>query len=246
MVSRQQQLLVPTKGGAFTYADKVLGMGPIRYWPLWDTAGAAAEELVVGDDGTYVGATLGAATAPDGSPCPLFDGINDYVHIWSALFAAAFNGQEGSLFLWTQVFNLGVWVDGVQRNEMGIVTGPGANDINMFKSVAVNTHSFQYFAGGVGLGQNTGGIADVVWAHAGLTWSLSAPPTGEVRYYRYGLPDGPMDVGLGAWVGAPINGWTLIGARSVAPLSPYHGWLSHAAIWDRPLTPAEIAELATV
>ena len=61
----------PALGGSFTggggsvpsYDDLVLADGPVGYWPLYETAGAAAEDLVGANDGTYVNTpTLNVAT----------------------------------------------------------------------------------------------------------------------------------------------------------------------------------------
>ena len=94
------------------YSDKVLGYSPIAYWPLWEASGATAEDISGnGFDGAYTGVTLGQEGIGDGNTCPLFDGANDYVDIYSAGFAGALMRLRVPLTGWMKVFNAGVWTD---------------------------------------------------------------------------------------------------------------------------------------
>jgi len=240
---------LPTVGAgpsasAQSYAKKVLATNPIRYWPLWDTAGAAATELVVGDNGTYVGPTLGGGVAPDGSPCPLFDGINDLVDIWSAALAAAFNGAAGTVAIWAQVFNAGTWADAAFRHSMA-VAADGNNESRMLKTNAANTPEYRYVAAGVIETVNQAS-ASLIWMHHAITWS-GPLLANEMRGYYNGVQAGLTQVALGGWVGVPAATWCNIGARRSAPwVAGWHGYLSHAIIYDRALAPAEVLSLATV
>lgn len=64
------------------YDIEVLADSPVGYWKLEETTGTTAVDASGnGRDGVYKGSiSLGAATI-DGSPCPLFDGINDSVSL---------------------------------------------------------------------------------------------------------------------------------------------------------------------
>ena len=50
------------------YSEKVLALSPIAYWPLWEAAGAVAEDISGnGFDGAYTGVTLGQTGIGDGN-----------------------------------------------------------------------------------------------------------------------------------------------------------------------------------
>jgi hypothetical protein len=87
--------------GGQSYAQRVLALGPVAYWPLDDAAGsAAARELVVGTAATATDVTFGAAGIGDGKTAATFNGTSSSVNIYSAALNAAFSGQLFSFFCW--------------------------------------------------------------------------------------------------------------------------------------------------
>ena len=228
-----------------TYAEKVLSYGPIAYWPLWEAAGPTAECLVnsPAQDGTYTGVTLGQPGIGDGNTCPFFDGTNDYVDIWSAAFAAAFNGSEGTLAYWVKGFNVGVWTDSVIRQTVRILAD-GNNLIDGgARDPADNNRLVNYFrAGGTWENRSNVGITTVDWFFLTMTWSALAD---EVIYYWNGAWL-ETDVGLGAWAGAPAANNTVIGARVIPVGSPWYGYLAHSQVYDYAAPPTVVADLATM
>lgn len=225
--------------GGGTYADKALGTGPIAYWPLWEASGAVAHCLInPAQDGAYVGVTLGNLIAPDGSLCPLFDGVNDYVNASSAAFSAAFNGSEGSVMGWGRVFNVGVWTDGLYHAIWRLTTG--TSTITIGKSNVNNQAYGIYVAGGVTETVLINGLTTTDWMQFVLTWSASAD---QVKFYYNGAQTGATQTVLGVWGGAISANNPVIGANTVTPTVPWYGWISHVAVWARAIAPSTVAAL---
>lgn len=234
-------------GGAFPacYRDKVLGYGPIAYWMLAEGAGAAAIDQVnsPAQDGTHVGVTLGqpGIGEPCGTTSPFYDGANDYTDIYSLTFNGVFDGAEGTALIWLKILNAGVWTDGIIRVLLSL-TVDGANTIALFKDGANNTLVLRYWAGGVNRQITINPISSVNWLVLGLTWSATAD---ELRGFLGGVQQGPPLGGLGVWAGPLHNNFTVVGAGSTVPANVTHGYLAHCAIWDSPLVPAIMGDLAT-
>ena len=81
--------LAPAPG---SYAAAVVAKSPLAYWPLAETNGSVAYDIVGGHNGTYVGGVTLAqpgASFPGFVPrtyAPLFDGISGYVDVPSSPF----------------------------------------------------------------------------------------------------------------------------------------------------------------
>lgn len=233
-------------GVSGTYADKVLGYGPIAYWPLWEAAGLTAECLVnsPAQDGTYVGVTLGQSGIGDGRTCPLFDGANDYVDIYSVPLNTDFDGDEGTAAIWVRALNAAVWTDAAFR-RIAILRADGNNRILLARTNVNNNITLYHIAGGVN--SNVAfSVFVTTFFHVAITWSDSAGANGEVKVYLNAVQQGLTQAGQGVWAGN-LNALTcLIGADDQVPSIVWKGYLAHSAVWDRPLTQPEIADLATV
>lgn len=228
---------------ALAYRDKVLGYGPIAYWMLAEAAGAVAIDEVNSplQDGTHVGVTLGQPGIGDGETCPLYDGVNDLTNIYSATFAGAFDGEEGTLAGWLRVSGAGAWTDGIQR-DAAHMRRDFQNRIDIYKAAANNRLRLRYEANNVQR-QITHIISSIDWIHAAITWSLLAD---EVKAYVAGAQVGLTLNGLGVWIPPLAVNGVVIGSESVPVARPWGGWLAHCAVWDTPLGAPAIADLATV
>lgn len=229
------------------YMQRVLATDPIAYWMQDEKQGGISYDMVTARsdgarNGAYTGVTLGQPGIGDGRTAPLFDGANDFDAIYTASMAAAFNVSEGSILCWVRVSGAGVWTDGaprVARSHWADVT----NLIQMQKNAAANVISFFYLAGGVNKNV-TVAETSVNWMAWMMTWSVAAD---ELRAYVDGVQVGTTQNGLGVWAGALNPAFNNIGARDNAiPDQVWDGWLGHGGLWNRPLSPAEIAELAVV
>jgi len=246
---RLRRLMLLGGGGSdlLAYANKVLSIEPanlIAYYPMWEKSGAIADnyEGTVARDGTYANVTLGQSGIGDGNTCPLFDGTNGYVDIYSASLATAFDGDEGTFMIWFKVFNAGVWTDGAERRINNLEVD-GSNRIILRKDSGNNSMSFYHFGGGDNELITNSPYSPTGWVSVALTWSLSSDAT---KAYYAGSQVGGTQSGLSAWVGALQNGYTFIGADFPAVTRPWHGYLAHCGIWTKELTGAQILELATV
>jgi len=224
------------------YASAVMGSGPIAYWPLDEGNGTVAHCRVdSAQNGTATGVTwANDSTGPFSTPAPYFDGANDYVNIYSAALDAAFDEDEGSVLIWWRVANAGVWTDGLVRNVVCLSWGGFTEYSKIDKIALANTYQLNHRTNGANHARNIT-KSDTGWMCTILTWSAAANQT---RFFDDGVEDLPA-VACAAAVAAGLdNDRTLLGARLTTPLDPYHGWLAHCAIWDRPLTPAEVLALA--
>jgi len=230
-------LLCPA-GDLSAYERKIRSTGPIAYWPQGEKGGTIAKCLMnPAQDGAYSSVALANAPGPDGKTwAPLFDGANSYADIFSPTLAAAFSGAEGSAMVWGRVLNAGIWADGT-TDFLFYLYADSTNRVIFQKTVGALAIS--HIAGGVNRSRS-GGTTPTTWFNAGLTWSVAA---NEVLHYWNGAPIGPV-LAPGVWAGALVQGW--IGTSTGAPPAafPWNGWGAHAALWNRPLSGAEMAALA--
>lgn len=229
------------------YYQKVLALDPVAYWMLDEKSGTVAYDLVSGrvagaQNGAYTGVTLGQPGIGDGRTGPFYDGTNDYTNAYSAALAAAFNGAEGTVMIWSRVANAGAWTDGNERRHLTLLAD-GNNYILVRKAVANNTLQWFYNAGAVFKGFTVGGYATTDFFQTAITWSATAD---EVSVYYNGALAAATLNGLGVWAGALNAIFTVIGAADLVPTSSWNGGLAHCAVWDRPLPLAEIAALYVV
>lgn len=233
-------------GGLQTYIDKVLGYGPIAYWPLNESSGTVAQCLVnPAQNGTYNSDVSGwppGTGIGDGNTAPFFDGANDFINIYSATLAAAFNGAAGTVACWAKVVNVGAWTDTVTRKTVTLRVD-GSNFVYCpHKKNTNNTYLAQYNAAGTLEAVQTAGHTDVTWMHLAMTWDKAAE---QMKAFKSGSQEGATQVALGIWAGALSATQTVIGARNTAISDPWHGWIQHPGVWDTVLTQPQIADLAT-
>lgn len=228
------------------YFERVLNVAPlslIGLWRLAESSGSdAADSGANGYDGTYVGATLAGLTGPDGENAPVFDGVNDYVELYSAGLAGAIDTTKGSALVWVKAADSSVWTDGQYRRVFHISSGSALNQID-FEKYNVNNSFRVYFDGNA-----SGTVVDYVeyttsrtdWFCAACTWDLTAD---EFKVYIDGVQVGTTQTGLGAW-GAAISDIN-IGSR----WDGAHNWkggIALAALWDETLSDSQIAALGSV
>lgn len=239
-------ILLDDQRKAQTYIDKVLATQPddlIGYWVMGESSGTlAADSSPQGNDGTFTGVTLGQEGIGDGSTCPLFDGANDVVDIYSAGLAADFNVAEGALMAWLKVSAAGVWTDGAIRALINLEVD-GNNRVRLYKNSTNNQLVAHYEANNVSeFVIHT--ISDTDWVHFLMTWSVAAD---QVKGYVAGSQVDTTKTALGTWVGALNSDRTAIGSGRVAtPAEVFDGTEAHVALWKAPLAQALITPLASV
>lgn len=224
-----------------TYARRILRLAPLAYWPLDDVAGTVARELARGWHGTYTnGPLLANAAGPDGKPAPWFDGNNQMVNIGSAALLAALTGSAATLFAWSKVNGAANWSDATTRGVIGFYES-ASNRVFLTKSTTANRYIGRYDAAtSLSKYVNVDGLSLTTWFCSAITWSAA---TGECRVFLNGTQQGDALTGIAAWAAAMTSG--AIGSTNGSQYF-WHGWLAHAAIWNRALSPAEIAAISVI
>ncbi len=244
-------MLQPLTGGltplgvgrlAGSYASKVLATAPanlLAYWKLDELSGSVAHDSSGnGRHGTYQnGVTLNGATFEDGSPAASFDGINDYVDVYSSSLASAFNGSEGTLLVWVRSSALGL----TGRHDAFRIAGASTSRVTLIKGTPASSVTESYLAGGV-----TNNVSlpydGTDWFQSIISWSKSAD---AVKVYLNGSLVGSA-TGLGSWVGELDLASVVLGAVNTSGTFSWDGSLAHAALWDTALNTTQIAHLALV
>ena len=106
------------------YVAAITGQSPLGYWRLGETSGSSAIDLgSVGNNGTYVGATLGTAgvVVEDGDTAASFDGSDDHVVVDDQ---AAYQITNGTIQAWIKPDSVG----GIQTFIAKDSTTNGAGD----------------------------------------------------------------------------------------------------------------------
>lgn len=231
----------------YDYASKMLSMKPLAYWPLWEAPAvplpAATDISANGNDAAYTGVTLGYPGIGDGRTSAHYDGANDYTNIISAGFIPLWNWSAYTVLVWMNVA-AAVWIDGLNHSLMRL-SNAAVTSIWDIRIDAVN-NTIRYYVKHGGAAQDevnfvTG--AETVFVPVAMTVDESVG-TGEMKCYYNGAQAGTTQIGIAGGAGNPSI--AVIGAENLVPTWPFLGQLAHAALWDRVLTPAEIAELSVV
>jgi len=231
--SSNEVLLVITPS---TYEAAVLADGPLAYWPLNETSGDTAFDIVSGYDGLYTNApTLGVPGPSSYIPAGVgFDGMTQFVLIPDEPgldFANAI-----TLEAWVQPDTnqpSGTLADIIAKGYDGTLSGL-QNDDEMQLRVQDST----YFDGGYynadqGGGATDGGVVTTNWTHVvltgdGVVWNL----------YQNGVLVGnsPDSVTLANF----SDPWAIADGTASGNGRLYGGNISAVAIYDYALTPARV------
>ena len=229
-------------GGALkSYADKVLGYGPIAYWPLWDTAGAATCLVNPLQNGTYNGPILANGSGPDGSPCPWFDGANDFVDVFTATLAGVFTGNLNTVCIWSKVNAAGSWTDGVIRELHRFRFTAAGGYLRAFKTNAANALQWTRFDGVGAQNVGTGGHADTGWMLIAQTLTVAG---NQYKAFKNAVQENGTQVGLGN-MGAALD-QAYLGDSTGGGAAPWHGWLAHAMVFPYVLSQPQLQDLAAI
>jgi hypothetical protein len=210
----------------------------IALWPVTERFNSTAYDFSAnGFNGTYSGVILADTVGPRLKPAPKWDGVNDYINVYSAGLAAAFNPNEGSLLIWYKILNSGVWSDGT-NDFMINFTADGSNYVRIIKLSTTNNINWGANFAGVNksISLNTNG--NLNWLLTGLTYSKSAD---QMKAFYNGAQAGSTQTGLGTFTGSLSASFCAIGSQSSAGATPCNGWLAYALLLNRAATPAEFA-----
>ena len=224
------------------YGALVQSLGPIAYWPMDEQSGTVSvDQSGNGRNGAYTAVTLGQPGMGDGRTAASFDGTASINNVFSTSMQSAFGSAEGTIALWAKVANVGVWSDATVR-RFATFQVDANNRVYIEKVAGANTFGYNYVAGGTAKNRNRT-TSTTEWFHACLTWSKS---NDQVIAYFNGVQEGATLTGLGVWAGSIVSTNTNIGANATTPTSVWSGLLAHAAVWNTPLSAAQVLTLAQV
>ncbi len=223
-------LLAHSKG--LSYSRRVLNTAPIMYYPLNELSGVVAYNygtLGPTKNGVYTGTTLAQMAAPGGGLAPLFDGVDDVADT-----AMGLDPQEGSVSVYAKVLDASVWTDGLRHCIYGWYCWDD-NSFSIFLQYTGNLVGYQQNLWN-GNPQRAVVTSTLSWFHCVATWSALAD---EMLFYFNGVP---VDIGLPFYSLAPAPEWDGYHIGYGYP-GFFKGFISHVAIWDRPITPSEVTSL---
>jgi len=220
---------------------QLFGSSIIAHWPLWEPGGSVAYDISGNRrNGAATGIDWGYPGIGDGHTTPYFDGATDYVNVYSAALAAAFNGAEGTILIWPKVYDAGVWTDGLRHGVCRFLADN--NNYCFIYRFTDNALYWNYKAGGVSL-QVLLAVTPTIFMCLGLTWNKTA---NRVRAFYNGPQTGVDQNGLGVWAGALDATKTIIGAYDTTPNYPWYGYLGDGVLLNREASPSEMLKAAQV
>ena len=226
--------------GKKSYARKlraIFGSSLIGLWPLNESSGTVAYDWSGnGRNGAYSGVDLAntAAPAKTGGMAPLFSGA-DYCNIYSSGLASAFNGAEGSAFIWCKVAGAAVWADGT--TDLAINLGVNAqNYISITKHTGANALRAAINFANTYKRVDVSSITTLDWFLYGVTWSDSGD---AFKGFYNGAQFDVDKTSLGDFTGTLAATQCAIGSADNAGTTPWNGWLAHCILLNRPTTVAE-------
>jgi hypothetical protein len=221
-----------------TYKSKVLSVSPgnlLIYLPLDEAIGTTAYDASGNNlNSTYTSVTLASVLGPGGhGNAPGFDGINDYILL--PLESILSYRDQGTLSMWVYATSTS------SINALSLTNGAAApNKFSLLVNRAFGFLSVQRDAGNgtstvVFVATNTG-----QWYHLAAKWSVGS----ELEMFLNGSSVGTSGTLVAAaGTTALDNTKKVIGAFSTS-LSFWKGSVAHVAIWNTPLSAAQIASLA--
>lgn len=228
-------LLLLSRGGS--YISTVLNTGPIALWPLSETSGATAVDVAGGYNMTLTNVTVNNATFGDGTPAPFFDGATSSTTLPVATLTSAFTPAAFTIAAWAKVNSAANWTDGVWDTVISV----GADANNRYYMGGSNTNN-QLRA----LGLQGGTDASINVTTSNTAWMLVVLTNNTTTNQRTFTLNGTTvtTTAGGTYAGALTNNWTRVGSLPIAGANyAWHGWLKYITLWNRVLTPAEIATL---
>jgi hypothetical protein len=237
----------PTYGSTSEFSNAETAVGDIAArWPLDETSGLTAFDVIASNNGTYTnGVTLNqtAACANTGNAV-YFDGVDDYVEV---PHSADYLLDEGTVTLWANIDALGAEEGLFSKDSEGLDTGghltitvqPGGD-----VQVRLQSTTLSYFV-------NSTPISAGSWFHVAFSWG----PDGMALSIDGGIPvTDPYTGGTGTTSGGAGNfepialgaGTINSGDLVVTPTgSHFNGYLDDVRIYDGALSQAEIIALAS-
>lgn len=227
--------------GGKSYSDKVLDYSPIAYWPLWETSGTVAQCLInSSQNGSY---TSDVSSWPvqsgigDGNTAPYFDGINDWVNVFTPALAAVANPKEITIMIWVKPVT---WAD-IIRHEAFSFHNTDARFLFMYKVDG----TANYFRARRRWDANNDLQDDA--AAAGLNYICYvlrvSESANQVSLYKNGIRVDGFDATAVVWVPPILR--AAIGYSITFSANKWNGNIAHVALFNV-LSEAAIADISTL
>jgi hypothetical protein len=211
---------------------------PIAEWVFDSNVGTPSTIPDTSGNGN-VGVVSGGMTSSNWVPGKTgsalrFDGVNDYVNVYSANFASQWNSSQGAITAWFK-YDEGASTNGVQQHVLTI--GADTNNSVEFRKASDNTFSTRYVAGATAetsadCSPNTNGYIFVA-----QSWDKA---NDKVYHYCNGLLT-DIDTTLGTWAGALSSSRATVGAHTTSATFPLKGAVDNVRVYNYTRTPAQIA-----
>lgn len=225
--------------------DAYMATTPLRFWPLTETSGTNANELVANEDGTCVGMVMGGADGPFGigGKAPVFSGGSEHILLRTG---AILGGQtDWSIGAW---FELGGTAIGSRHlyGEANPTTGNNRIGVGFRRNstTIMNLQAQHLYGADSGVGEiNSASVyehsfwAFYVWTRNGATIEI---------WRQGGRRTHSSGVASNTWTNSGVVSWIGSSPQLPAGTLPWQGKISHLALWDRVLTEQEINDIYEV
>ncbi len=253
-------LTVTDDKGAIDLAQKTIFVtdpdtnhGPILHWPLDETGGAIAHELMLFDDLALNGGPTWMPAGGQFGGGLAFDGDNDYGQLDDGDASAAVPGQSSTT---TQSFSITAWIKPDNLDDrrpilvkQGSITA-GSRRGFMFSAGTASGDSkleFEIFSGDGGSDKSSV-VSDQPldtgeWQHVAVTYDYVTNGTSLLRLYVQGVEVGRTDTAVGPPQGIPQPltlgryYWSSSYARY------FDGLMDDVRVYDRALNQPEIVDV---
>jgi len=214
------------------YFQKVMGLGPIAYWPLWDASGTVVTDIMATHNGTYgTPVSLASASSPVNKLCPTWSGSSGGITGPSSI-NSAFSGAEGAVMLWLNP-TVASYTDSANHRFIRIIVD-GSNHITQIFGATNNFISNTCLFGGTSHSIVGAYFVRNTWFHSLVTWSASQS---KFRWYVNSGEIRADDTTLGTWTGTPTIKF------GTSDSFYFLGNMSDIAIFDRYVTFTEAQQL---
>lgn len=241
--------------GISHYGNAVLAQKPKCYWTFDAGIDGRFDNAVHGGRTAKSGPSVGLASGGRGSPFAGFSSYNQSLYFpadekssWASSVVAFLDGGKG---VSRRQGAVTFWIRGEERTKeeqvLWLVGRPHPVKPGPTEALA---HTFLAASGHLGFVMSSGSqewsirsdrsIAPGSWHHIGLSWSetdMDLYLNGERVAHQDGVPGREewFSHGNSVRFGKPTDDLYRKGMRS------FHGCLDECALWDRPLTPVEVA-----
>lgn len=243
-------ILWPAAATGEAYSVTVARFGPIAHWPLTESSGTTAADLIDSpdQDGTYSGVTLAATDGPiSGELAPSFDGVNDEIDAYSTtLRDKLLDVENAAVGVWLKIPTANWAAGGPTGNDAAVKINWGADYLLVLRTGGLANE----ISGGAYIGAGSQDIRFNVLSRLGATvrddWLFCMIATD-----KRGSGDYLFTVNGVRGISEAISGTSLAAALSAVSYANggsnwFEGNLAHAVLFDRFLPQFVMSELASV